>query len=128
MSLPLVSLSLLFSPKRLAASVWLPLFFPPLSSLRLRNVFSCLSLAFFRDANYVKYSHDTRMPLQDHGLTVVPVDDSLNYSQRLPPCLAASLPSLLHEMKKHTEESNNNIYGRWPIQEKPIHIWSLYFR
>lgn len=38
----------------------------------------------FRDANYVKYSHDTRMLLQDHGLTVVPVDDSLNYSQRFP--------------------------------------------
>jgi len=44
----------------------------------------CLSLAFFRDANYVKYSHDTRMLLQDHGLTVVPVDDSLNCSQRFP--------------------------------------------
>lgn len=28
----------------------------------------------------------TRMLLQDHGLTVVPVDDSLNYSQRFPLC------------------------------------------
>jgi len=53
-------------------------------SFPLRPTSFCFSLAFFRDANYVKYSHDTRMLLQDHGLTVVPVDDSLNCSQRFP--------------------------------------------
>lgn len=73
----------------------------------------CLSLAFFRDANHVKYSHDTRMLLQDHGLMVVPVDDSLNYSQRFPLCFhLRGLPLLLFKM------NYQNIYEYSYLQTK----------
>lgn len=78
MSLPLASPFFFYATSFLPASI---LSFP----LHPASIASfCLSLAFFRDANYVKYSHDIRMLPQDHGLTVVPVDDSLNYSQRFP--------------------------------------------
>jgi hypothetical protein len=74
-----------------------PPFFPPFSSPRLSLSLSVSFLTLFsprlphspvsrlfRDANYVKYSHETRMPPQDHGLAAMPVDDSLNYSRRFP--------------------------------------------
>lgn len=61
----------------------------------------------------------TRMLLQDHGLTVVPVDDSLNYSQRFP--LRFHLPGIT-SLCVIQDEISKCVYLRILLQCK-INCW-----
>lgn len=62
----------------------------------------------------------TRMLLQDHGLTVVPVDDSLNYSQRFP--LRFHLPGITSLCCVIQDEISKCVYLRILLQCK-INCW-----
>lgn len=58
----------------------------------------------------------TRMLLQDHGLTVVPVDDSLNYSQRFP--LRFHLPGITSLRCVIQDEISKCVYLRIQLLAK----------
>lgn len=116
MSLPLVSLSLslLFSPKRLAASVWLPLFFS-LPSLHSAFVTSSLVSRLHSSAMLTMWSTPTTQECrfkitdlrscQSTTLLIIPnvflFVFHLASRLRFPRC---------YTRWKNTEESNNNIY------------------
>lgn len=99
MSLPLASPFSLFCVRDYVSLSDLLSLLPLFSLLHISSVL----LAFFRDANYVKYSHDIRMPLKIMDLPVVSVDSILAIIPNISPFVsifAASLPPMLQKKKK----------------------------